>query len=345
MSARGPGLRASRPVVAVVAPWRSISSPRPRPRRPRARRAGRPVAGIDIVRVTNRGIAFGLLDDAGSLVLVIAAVAFAALLGVFLASAERPGLWLPIGLLAGGALGNLIDRIREGAVTDFIDPPRWPAFNLADVEITIGVVLLVWIYAFGPRPGRSRVRRVEAGRCRPGVGVSATRRPLVAWSDEHLAVVDKPAGLLVHPAPGNHRPDARRRARRACSAAVRTRQRPGIVHRLDRDTSGLLVVARTPEAHTALSAMIAAREVSRAVRGARRGLPASRTGKIDARSAAITALRSGSSVGGRRPRPAVTHFEVRERLARDALARRPPRDGPHPPDPRPPAGDRPSDRR
>ncbi len=107
------------------------------------------VAGVEIVRVANRGIAFGLLDDFGAAVLVIAAVAFAILLGLFLISAERPGLWLPVGLLAGGAVGNLIDRIREGAVTDFIDPPRWPAFNLADVEITIGVIVLVSIYMLG----------------------------------------------------------------------------------------------------------------------------------------------------------------------------------------------------
>ena len=106
-------------------------------------------AGVHIVRVANSGIAFGLLDDAGSAVLVIAAVAFAALLGMFLVSAERAGLWLPIGLLAGGALGNLIDRVHEGAVTDFIDLPRWPAFNLADVAITIGVILLVTIYTLG----------------------------------------------------------------------------------------------------------------------------------------------------------------------------------------------------
>jgi signal peptidase II len=104
---------------------------------------------VDIVRVANRGIAFGMLDNAGSAVLVIAALAFALLLGAFLVSAERPGLWLPIGLLAGGAIGNLIDRIRHGAVTDFIDPPRWPAFNIADIEITAGVLILVSIYAFG----------------------------------------------------------------------------------------------------------------------------------------------------------------------------------------------------
>ena len=108
--------------------------------------------GIDFVRVHNSGIAFGLLDDAGSIVLVIAALAFAALLGMFLLSADRPGLWLPIGLLAGGALGNLIDRMREGFVTDFLDPPRWPAFNIADIEITVGVILLVALYVLVPEP-------------------------------------------------------------------------------------------------------------------------------------------------------------------------------------------------
>lgn len=119
-------------------------------------------AGVEIVRVHNSGIAFGLLNDAGSIVLVIAALAFAALLGMFLLSAERPGLWLPVGLLAGGALGNLTDRIREGFVTDFIDPPRWPAFNVADIEITLGVVLLVVIYAFGPEPAAEQTPAVSA---------------------------------------------------------------------------------------------------------------------------------------------------------------------------------------
>ncbi len=108
--------------------------------------------GIEIVRVANRGIAFGLLDDAGSLVLVLAALAFASLLAMFLAASDRRGLWLPIGLLAGGAVGNLIDRIHEGAVTDFIDLGSWPAFNVADIAITLGVVILVWMYAFGTEP-------------------------------------------------------------------------------------------------------------------------------------------------------------------------------------------------
>ncbi len=108
------------------------------------------VLGIDLVRVSNEGIAFGLLDGSGSWVILLAAIAFAILIGYFLAVADRPGLWLPLGLLAGGALGNLTDRITEGAVTDFIDPPRWPAFNVADIEITAGVVVMALIFLRDP---------------------------------------------------------------------------------------------------------------------------------------------------------------------------------------------------
>ena len=63
-------------------------------------------------------------------------------------------MWLSVGLLTGGALGNLADRLREGAVTDFIDPPNWPAFNVADVAITIGVLILLVTYM---RPQRALI--------------------------------------------------------------------------------------------------------------------------------------------------------------------------------------------
>lgn len=100
--------------------------------------------GFELARVNNSGIAFGLLDDGGDgLVLVITAVALTLVLGWFASDAVRPGLWLGVGLLVGGALGNLADRIGDGTVTDFIDPPLWPAFNLADVAITVGVVVLI----------------------------------------------------------------------------------------------------------------------------------------------------------------------------------------------------------
>jgi signal peptidase II len=101
------------------------------------------VLGFDLTRVTNRGIAFGLLGDGGEgLVIGVTAAALALLLGWVAVRPEAPWMWLAAGLLAGGALGNLIDRIRDDAVTDFFDPPLWPAFNLADVAITFGVAAL-----------------------------------------------------------------------------------------------------------------------------------------------------------------------------------------------------------
>jgi signal peptidase II len=101
-------------------------------------------AGFDLEHVTNTGVAFGLLSDASDgLVLAITMAALAIVIGWFAADAARPRLWLGVGLLVGGALGNLADRIRDDAVTDFLDPPLWPAFNLADIAITLGVLVLV----------------------------------------------------------------------------------------------------------------------------------------------------------------------------------------------------------
>ena len=99
--------------------------------------------GLDLAHVTNRGIAFGLLDDGRGLVLAVTAVALGLIVAWFATDPGRPGLWLGVGLLTGGALGNLADRIRADAVTDFLDPPLWPAFNLADVAITAGVAVVV----------------------------------------------------------------------------------------------------------------------------------------------------------------------------------------------------------
>jgi len=113
--------------------------------------------GIDLVEVSNRGIAFGLLGDGGALVLAITIAALAAMLAWFAAAPSRPGMWLAVGLLSGGALGNLADRARQDAVTDFLDPPLWPAFNLADVAITLGAVALVLsVFATPDKPGAAR---------------------------------------------------------------------------------------------------------------------------------------------------------------------------------------------
>lgn len=95
----------------------------------------------------NSGIAFGLASGGGVAVTAVALTAIA-FLGLLLArNIERPGMWLAAGLVAGGALGNLIDRLSSGEVTDYVDILAWPAFNLADAAITIGVVLLALSYA------------------------------------------------------------------------------------------------------------------------------------------------------------------------------------------------------
>jgi signal peptidase II len=110
--------------------------------------------GIELVNVRNRGIAFGMLSEGGVLLVVFALAALSALLVFFARYRDRPLVWLPTGLLIGGAMGNLIDRTREGAVTDFIDLPWWPAFNVADIAITFGVLTLLYVLEGPPRHGR-----------------------------------------------------------------------------------------------------------------------------------------------------------------------------------------------
>ena len=103
------------------------------------------ILGIDLVNVRNTGVAFSALRGSGALIGVIVAIALVALLVYFARHAGRRLVWLPTGLLLGGALGNALDRIRRGAVVDFIKPSFWPAFNVADSAITIGVVVLVLV--------------------------------------------------------------------------------------------------------------------------------------------------------------------------------------------------------
>jgi signal peptidase II len=115
------------------------------------------VLGIELTNTANRGLAFGIGQGRG-FVLTVTIAALALVLVWFAIDPRRPGLALSVGLLAGGALGNLADRVRASAVTDFIDFPLWPAFNLADVAITLGAVGLVLtsLGAAGPGDGASR---------------------------------------------------------------------------------------------------------------------------------------------------------------------------------------------
>jgi signal peptidase II len=100
---------------------------------------------LDLVDVRNSGVAFGFMAEGGALLVVGTALALLALLAFFLTHSGRPLVWLPTGLLLGGAAGNLIDRTRDGSVTDFIKFPHFPAFNAADTAITLGVVALVLV--------------------------------------------------------------------------------------------------------------------------------------------------------------------------------------------------------
>ncbi len=116
-------------------------------------------AALRIVHVENDGVAFGRLSGSPLLVALVVGVALTALLTYFATHLQVPRIWLPTGLLLGGAIGNVIDRVARGAVTDYVKLPRWPAFNLADAAITLGVVVLLVVVE---RDARRRERASTA---------------------------------------------------------------------------------------------------------------------------------------------------------------------------------------
>jgi 23S rRNA pseudouridine1911/1915/1917 synthase len=141
----------------------------------------------------------------------------------------------------------------------------------------------------------------------------------VVWEDEHLLVVDKPAGLVVHPA-GSTRTGTLVHGLLALGAeGGDDDDRPGIVHRLDRDTSGLLVVARSAEAHELLQELIRSRELERTYAALVRGVPKSASGRIEAPIGRDRRDRSRHSLDTTTPRDAVTWFEVVETTRHHAL--------------------------
>jgi signal peptidase II len=111
------------------------------------------MAGIlDITNAHNKGVAFGALAGGGAILAALTGLALGALVVYFVLRSNTPHLWLPVGLLLGGALGNLADRARMGSVTDFIDPRLWPAFNVADSCVVVGVLILLWVIEGAPEP-------------------------------------------------------------------------------------------------------------------------------------------------------------------------------------------------
>jgi 23S rRNA pseudouridine1911/1915/1917 synthase len=143
----------------------------------------------------------------------------------------------------------------------------------------------------------------------------------IAYEDEHLLVVDKPAGVVVHPAPGHATGTLVHGLVGHAAAGGDEPERPGIVHRLDRDTSGLLVVARSPEAHRRLQSLLRRRDLKREYLALVVGRPRSRTGRIEAPIGRDRTNPLRHSLDSANPRDAVTQFEVEELLLRHALLR------------------------
>ena len=179
---------------------------------------------------------------------------------------------------------------------------------------------------------RPKSHRLEAGAVveveLPEPAPRLTPEPVsvpVLLEDEHLLVVDKPAGIVVHPGPahakGGHREGGTlvHGLLALDAAGGDDEDRPGIVHRLDRDTSGLLVVARSDEAHSRLEELIRRRAMERRYLALVKGRPRSRTGRIEAPIGRDRQDRTRHSLDTATPRPAVTHFELVEELPAHTL--------------------------
>jgi len=206
--------------------------------------------------------------------------------------------------------GARLDRVLAGR-------PEVGARALAERLISSGAVLVD-----GER--RAKSFRLEGGEtieaelpAKTALEPEELEIPVV-WEDEHLLVVDKPAGLVVHPA-GGRTTGTLVHGVLALGAEGGDEDRPGIVHRLDRDTSGLLVVARSEEAHAALQELIRKRGVERRYLALVRGQPRSRTGKIDAPIGRDRFDRARHSLDTATPRTAVTWFELVEQLGPRSL--------------------------
>jgi 23S rRNA pseudouridine1911/1915/1917 synthase len=173
---------------------------------------------------------------------------------------------------------------------------------------------------------RPKSYRVEAGQeieLEPEAPAELVAAPLdlrIAYEDEHLLVVDKPAGIAVHPGPG-HATGTLVHALLGRTAGGDEPDRPGIVHRLDRDTSGLMVVARTEDAYRRLRSLVRRRRLEREYLALVRGRPRSRSGRIEAAVGRDRAEPTRQSLDTDTPRDAVTRFEAIELFPEHALLR------------------------
>ncbi len=165
-----------------------------------------------------------------------------------------------------------------------------------------------------------RIEVLDEQRPAPDAAAVPVAQFVIAYEDDHLIVVDKPAGVVVHPARG-HRHGTLAQALADRIAGGEEAWRAGIVHRLDRDTSGLLVVAKSDAVHRALKAALAAREMRREYLALVEGRPPARSGTIDAPIGRDRRVRTRMSTSTDDPKPAITHFELDRALPRATLLR------------------------
>jgi len=220
-------------------------------------------------------------------------------------------------------LAQLLFRVPDGQAGSRLDRvlaerPELESRALAERLIAAGAVLVD-----GER--RPKSFRLEGGEeitaDVPGATIlqpESIEIPIV-WEDEHLLVVDKPAGLVVHPAGSTRTGTLVQGLLEHGAEGGDDEDRPGIVHRLDRDTSGLLVVARSAASYTLLQEMIRVREVERTYAALVRGVPQSASGRIEAPIGRDRRDRTRHSLDTPTPREAVTWFEVRETMVNHAL--------------------------
>ncbi len=207
--------------------------------------------------------------------------------------------------------GERLDRVLAAR-------PELDSRALAERLIAAGVVLVDG----EPRAKSFRLEGGEEVSAEIPESVPLQRESLdvpIVWEDEHLLVVDKPAGLVVHPAGSTRTGTLVQGLIEHGAEGGDDDDRPGIVHRLDRDTSGLLVVAKAPEAYDLLQEMIRKREVERTYAALVRGTPASTSGRIDAPVGRDRRDRTRHSLDTPTPREAVTWFTVKEALRDHAL--------------------------
>jgi 23S rRNA pseudouridine1911/1915/1917 synthase len=218
------------------------------------------------------------------------------------ASAEQEGERLDVALATHPAVGSraAAQRLLEAGAVTVDGEPRAKSHKLSAGERV-----------------EARLRELEPVAVDAGEGVPFE----VVFEDEHLLVVDKPAGVVVHPAPGHALGTLAQALAGRGAAGGPDPWRPGIVHRLDRDTSGLLVVAKSEAVHRALQELIRRRAMRREYVALVAGRPDARSGTIDAPIGRDRRDRTAHSTSTDSPREAVTHFELDKAFPRTTLLR------------------------